>query len=185
MPPVTNRPRHNESKKQDKCDICVPLKTACMCVSYCSVCVQFSSSWAYTTACVHVSACVLHTSTHHCSRVEWLNLLTVMTRWRVRAFIFPLFYCKYSSGLQGNACRSPSESENTGRHLEGRRGGGEEGRKGGREEGRMKRVNVPLHRTAKMQLEWSVQRFWLQDLRLGFSILTAHSQQLCEVDKKS
>ena len=139
MPPVTNRPRHNESKKQDKCDICVPLKTACMCVSYCSVCVQFSSSWAYTTACVHVSACVLHTSTHHCSRVEWLNLLTVMTRWRVRAFIFPLFYCKYSSGLQGNACRSPSESENTGRHLEGRRGGGEEGRKGGREDEACKR----------------------------------------------
>lgn len=46
--------------------------------------------------CLRASACVLYTM----ARVERLNLLTVTTRWHVKAeFIFPLFYNKYSSGL--------------------------------------------------------------------------------------
>lgn len=132
---------------------------SCVCVGYCSACVQFSSSRACNTARVHASACVPHTSTHRCSRVERPDLLTVMTRWRVKAFIFPLFYCKYSLGLQGE--RTPLA---LGKWKHRQAPGGEE------EEGRMKRVNVPLHGTAKMQLEWSVRRFWPQDLRLGFSL---------------
>ena len=175
--PVTNRPRHNENKKQDRCDICVPLK---MCVGYCSVCVQFSSSRACNTACVHVSACVPHTSTHHCSKVERPDLLTVMTRWRVKAFIFPLFYCKYSLGLQGNARRSRSDSENTGRHLEGRRRGG-----GGEDEACKRSASSNSQDATRMErlaflaagsmVGFQLYRAFSATLRGGWKILTRHT----------
>lgn len=73
--------------------------------------------------CARVCVCV-HCTPVYLDGVEKLRLLTVATKWQVGVkFIFPLFYCKYSSGLQGT--QSTLESENTGGYLkaEPERGG--------------------------------------------------------------
>lgn len=157
-----------KKQSENKCDLWVPLKTICVCV--CILVFFFSvysiAVFEHILQRVHlsVSACVLYTGPPMAG-AERPSLLTVMTRWQVKAeFIFPLFYRKYSSGLQ-RTCSARTQKVKTQagtwkKKREGRRGG----------------WSVKMFRPIKQprcnsSVNWEFSVFWLQHRWLGFSLL--------------
>lgn len=156
-------------KSGNECDLWVPLKT----VSVYNIPVS-----EHILQCVCVCVCTVHQPPPPpppITGAERLDLLTVMTRWQVTAeFIFPLFYCKYSSGLQRTyAARTRKVKTQAGTWEKKKTGGEDEACK----------CSAPSNsHDAAPQSNWEfLANAGLLALMIGFQLI-GHSQQLCEVD---
>lgn len=174
--PATNRPRHNENKKNRTNVIFARPWKPLVCVW---VIVRPVYSLAPHERVIQRVCMRLHVyrTPAPTAAVEWSG----PTCWRwwqddgSKRLFFHYFIVNTAWGCRGNARRSRSESENTGRHLEGRR------RRGGGEDEACKR-SASWNSQDATRMERS--EFLAAGPTIGFQ-LTAHSQQLCEVDEKS